>query len=315
MKQSGLSWVSMAALVALASCAGISGSRELYRELVAFANRDQILPVFFESQSILVPDVLLAHDAPFRKSRRDHCVSPGFVAIDGAVFVCWGGGSSPDDSEKFFTKTSIIAMSGEILHQFRLPLDWQDATPVPGGDVVYFLGVYPKEQPGARFGLYRWEKASPATVRWLGDPRQTPGATGQRINCNPCMSANAAGDVLVQAAESIVVYRAASGKFELFGEGAGAVWSPDARRIAFRTRANQAAVHDVASGVTRVLTKALMRYRPVWSPDSNYLAYSLMDGSVVEFYRFRDGAKVRVNVGGFLKPRLASYLAWIVLRD
>ena len=296
-------------------CAPISGSSDLYRELTAYARREQALPVFFAAQSILEPEVLLPHDAPFRQRSFARCRSAGYVSIDGAMFVCWGGGSSLDDPEKVFTQTSIIAMSGKVLHQLRLPLDWQDAAPVPGGDVVYFLGVYPKEQPGARFGLYRWEKASPATVRWLGDPRQTPGVTGQRINCNPCMSANAAGDVLVQAAESIVVYRAASGQFELFGEGAGAVWSPDGRRIAFRTRANKAAVREVETGATGVLSDTLIRYRPAWSPDSSYLAYSLDSSSTVEFHRLRDGAKVRVSVGGILKPQGPNNLAWIVLRD
>lgn len=59
----------------------------------------------------------------------------------------------------------------------------------------------------------------------------------------------------------------------------------------------------------------LIRYRPAWSPDSAYLAYSLDSSSTVEFYRFRDGAKVRVSVGGILKPQVPSNLAWIVLSE
>ena len=309
-------WMTLLALVVAASgCAQISGSWGLYRELIATSGRERTLPVFFSAQSILAPDVLLPNDAPFRQQSLAHCRSLGYVSIDGAVFVCWGGGVSPDDPGTVFTQTSIIAMSGRILHQVRLPLDWRDATPLPSGDVVYFLGEYPTGQPGARFGLYRWEKASPGALRWLGDPRQTAGVTGTRIACNPCMSANAAGDVLLQAAESIVVYRAASEKFELFGEGAAGVWSPDARRVAFRTRDNKAAIREVATGATRILSNTLVSYRPAWSPDGAYLAYSLASGSTVEFFRSRDGAKVRVGVAGILKPQAPNNLAWIVLRD
>ena len=301
------------ALAGLSGCTRISGSEELYRELLERSRNDETYPVFFNQspQYILQSDAIARNSEPYRESWAKFCFWLPRLSIDGRLFVCRGrlGG----DDAPFLTDASLIATSGKLLHRIVLPLEWRDATPVPGGKTIYFSGVYPKGQAGARFGLFRWDVARPATLEFLGDPTKVPGVTGKKTACDSCMSSDAAGNVLVQAKESIVIFRVQTGAMELLAQGIAGAWSPDGHRVAYRTLDDQLVVKDIASG--RILTprRARINFRPAWSPDGLYLAY-FVAGPAVEFFRIRDGARVRVYVGGFMSPRLPSNLGFLVLR-